>query len=78
MTLAVPSVTYTRVNTRGDAIQVTRKPFTRRMIKRDVWKYHLRQMAAAEDPIAYLVRFLPVNIPDRQSDSGRETIPARV
>jgi hypothetical protein len=38
---------------------VTRKPFTRRTIKPDVWKYHLRQMAAAEDPIDYLCRFLP-------------------
>jgi len=24
-----------------------------------VWKYHLRQMAASEDPINYLCRFLP-------------------
>jgi len=24
-----------------------------------VWKYHLRQMAAADNPIAYLCRFLP-------------------
>ncbi len=40
---------------------VTRKPFTRRTIKPDVWKYHLRQMAAAEDPIDYLCRFLPAS-----------------
>ena len=40
-------------------VQVTRKPYTRRKIKADVWKYHLRQMAAAEDPIQYLCRFLP-------------------
>jgi hypothetical protein len=40
-------------------IQVTRKPFTRRTIKADVWKYHLRQMAAADNPIDYLCRFLP-------------------
>jgi len=60
MSFTVPSVNYTRVNTRGDVIQVTRKAFTRRTIKRDVWKYHLRQMAATEDPIAYLSRFLPV------------------
>jgi len=24
-----------------------------------VWKYHLRQMAAADDPIDYVCRFLP-------------------
>lgn len=56
----VPSVTYPRVNRRGEVVQVTRKPFTRRTIKPDVWKYHLRQMAATEDPMVYLRRFLPV------------------
>jgi len=60
MSFRVPSITYPRVNSRGEVIQVTRKPFTRRMIKPDVWKYHLRQMANADDPIAYLCRFLPV------------------
>jgi len=55
----VPSVTYPRINNRGEVVQVTRKPFTRRTIKPDVWKYHLRQMAAENDPIAYLCRFLP-------------------
>jgi hypothetical protein len=59
MRFSVPQVTYSRVNTRGDVIHVTRKPFTRRTIRSDVWKYHLRQMAASEDPILYLCRFLP-------------------
>jgi hypothetical protein len=56
----VPSITYPRVNRRGEVVQVTRKPFTRRTIKPDVWKYHLRQMAGCEDPLAYLRRFLPM------------------
>jgi hypothetical protein len=55
----VPSVTYPRVNSSGEVVHVTRKPFTRRTIKPDVWKYHLRQMAASDDPIDYLCRFLP-------------------
>jgi hypothetical protein len=55
----VPSITYPRVNRRGEVVTVTRKPFTRRTIKPDVWKYHLRQMAACEDPIVYLRKFLP-------------------
>jgi hypothetical protein len=74
MTFVVPSISYERVNTRGDIIQVTRKPFTRRMIKRDVWKYHLRQMAAADDPILYLSRFLPRSDYDQAQDYGREAI----
>jgi len=59
MSFKVPSITYPRITSAGEVIQVTRKPFTRRTIKPDVWKYHLRQMAEAEDPIAYLCRFLP-------------------
>jgi len=59
MSFMIPSITYPRVNSQGDVVQVTRKPFTRRTIKPDVWKYHLRQMAVADDPIDYLCRFLP-------------------
>src|SRR5579871_642430 len=59
ISFSVPSITYERVNSKGEVVIVTRKPFTRRTIKPDVWKYHLRQMAASDDPIAYLCRFLP-------------------
>jgi hypothetical protein len=59
MSFMVPGVTYPRVTAHGEIVHVTRKAFTRRTIKPDVWKYHLRQMAATEDPIDYLCRFLP-------------------
>ena len=59
ISFVVPSITYPRVGRHGEVVQVTRKPFTRRTIKPDVWKYHLRQMASSEDPFAYLRRFLP-------------------
>jgi hypothetical protein len=61
MSFSVPGTTYPRVNSRGEVIHVTRKAFTRRTIKPDVWKYHLRQMAVSDDPIAYLCRFLPAS-----------------
>jgi len=61
ISFAVPAITYPRVNGQGKGVQVTRKPFTRRTVKPDVWKYHLRQMAAAEDPVVYLCRFLPAH-----------------
>ena len=60
----VPSTTYRRINSKGEVVEVQRKPFTRRSVKADVWKYHLRRMAEAENPIAYLCRFLP--IPDQE------------
>ena len=59
MSFMIPSITYPRVNSVGEVVQVTRKPFTRRTIKADVWRYHLRQMAASDDPIDYVCRFLP-------------------
>lgn len=59
ISFTVPSITYPRVNSRGEVLVVTRKPFTRRTIKPDAWKYHIRQMAGADSPVAYLCRFLP-------------------
>ncbi len=59
MQFIVPSTTYSRRNAKGEMITVTRKPFTRRTIKADVWQYHLQQMVLTEDPIRYLRRFLP-------------------
>src|ERR1017187_3559707 len=54
ISFSVPAITYNRVNTRGEIIPVKRNPSPRRSVKADVWKYHLRQMAAAEDPVEYL------------------------
>lgn len=76
----VPAVTYPRVNGRGEVVQVTRKPFTRRTTKPDVWKYHLRQMADAGDPIAYLCRFLPAQDQVRlagSSETATQTVAAQ-
>jgi hypothetical protein len=59
MKFIVPSLTYSRVNGKGEVVTINRKPFTRRTIKAGVHVWHLRQMAASEDPIGYLNRFLP-------------------
>ena len=77
MSFMVPGVTYHRINGHGEVVQVTRKPFTRRTIKADVWKYHLQQMAAAVDPIAYLCRFLPAEDQDALRDSQPEPMVAQ-
>jgi len=61
MSFIVPSMTYSRMNGKGEVETISRKPFTRRTIKADVWKYHLRQMAISEDPMRYLKRFLPTH-----------------
>jgi hypothetical protein len=56
----VPSATYTRRDKDGQIVTVTRKPFTRRTLKADVWKYHLREMAVHDEPLRYIRRFLVI------------------
>jgi hypothetical protein len=62
MNFTVPGLSYSRLNGKGEVITINRKPFTRRTIKADVWKYHLREMAVSDDPIHYLKRFLPMQV----------------
>jgi len=54
----VPASTYSRINEHGEVVTISRKSFSRRTLKPDVWQYHLRQMVVSEDPLAYLERFL--------------------
>jgi len=56
----VPAASYTRRDKSGRIVTVTRKPFTRRTLKADVWKYHLREMAAHDEPLRYIRRFLVI------------------
>jgi len=76
MNFVVPSATYSRMNGKGEVVTINRKPFTRRTIKADVWKYHLRQMAISEDPMRYLKRFLPTHEDVQPPQNGRESFSA--
>jgi hypothetical protein len=60
ISFVVPSATYTRKDKDGRIVTVNRKPFTRRTLKADVWKYHLREMAAQDEPLRYIRRFLVI------------------
>ncbi len=60
ISFVVPAVSYTRRDKQGRIVTVSRKPFTRRTLKADVWKYHLREMAAQEEPVRYIRRFLVI------------------
>ena len=77
----VPTATYTRRNKNGELITVTRKAFTRRTLKTDAWMYHLREMAAREDPLEYIRRFV-VRKEDLEnyaaSGQWEENVPASV
>lgn len=54
----VPTSQFSRVNSRGETITVTRKAFTRRTLKPHAWEYHLREMATFEEPLRYIRRYL--------------------
>jgi hypothetical protein len=60
ISFVVPAATYTRRDKDGRIVTVSRKPFTRRTLKANVWKYHLREMAAHDEPLRYIRRFLVI------------------
>jgi len=60
ITFQVAAQTFERVMPDGSTGTVTRKPFTRRTSRRDVWRYHLREMAVAEEPLRYIRKYLAV------------------
>jgi hypothetical protein len=69
ISFVVPSASYTRKDKDGQIVTVTRKPFTRRTLKADVWKYHLREMVAHDEPLRYIRRFLVIEGDVQQSKS---------
>ncbi len=60
MSFVVPSASYTRRDKNGKIVTIKRKAFTRRTVKADVWKYHLREMVVQEEPLRYIRRFLMI------------------
>jgi len=61
ITFKVPTQTFERVMPGGGTATVTRKAFTRRSARRDAWRYHLREMALAEEPLRYVRKYLAVD-----------------
>jgi hypothetical protein len=60
ITFNVPAQSFQRVRPDGSIATVQRKGFTRRSSRRDAWRYHLRQMALAEEPLRYIRKYLNV------------------
>ncbi len=58
MQFVVPTQEFKRLNRRGEEITVVRKAYTRRTMRGNAWEYHLREMAAVEEPLRYIRRFL--------------------
>ena len=57
----VPKQTYQRVLPDGRVHTVHRKAHMRRSSRNNVWRFHLREMAAHPEPLRYIRRFLIVD-----------------
>jgi hypothetical protein len=66
ITFQVPARTFKRRMPDGTIQTIQRKPFTRRSARKDAWRYHLREMALAEEPLRYIRRYL--NVEDDLTD----------
>jgi hypothetical protein len=75
----VPGQTYRRRLPDGSIGTVVRKPFQRRSARQNAWLYHLREMAAAEDPLRYLRRYLNLqdDLVEERPPSAREPLRRR-
>src|SRR3982074_2807112 len=60
MTFQVPTQTFMRKMADGSIGTVKRKGYTRRSAREDAWRYHLRELAVAEEPLRYMRRYLRV------------------
>jgi len=60
ITFQVPNQTFTRRMADGSIATVSRKGYTRRSTRPDAWRYHLRELALAEDPLRTMRKYLRV------------------
>jgi hypothetical protein len=72
ITFQVPAQAFQRRMPDGTVQTVQRKPFIRRSARKDAWRYHLREMALAEEPLRYIRRYLNVD-----EDFTDDSVPAQ-
>jgi len=79
ITFQVPAQSFQRRMPDGTIQTVTRKPFIRRSARKDAWRYHLREMALAEEPLRYIRRYLNVedDLTDLPAPAEDHTSPKR-
>lgn len=72
LTFMVEKQTFQRIKPDGSIGIVHRKGYTRRSGREDAWKYHLREIAVAEDPLKYMRRYLRVKDQLEDEDASQE------
>ncbi len=77
ITFQVPTQSFTRRKKDGTIGTVIRKGYTRRSTRDDAWRYHLRELALAEEPLRYMRKYLRVeedlDIEEEGSDAAIST-----
>ena len=84
MAFVVPNTQFTRVSKDGTIKVVERKGHIRRTVMPDAWRYHLKEMAVAGDPLRYMRKFLLIEedlagVPaasDEENPDGDDSMPA--
>lgn len=83
MTFVVPNSSFRRISRDGTIKVVTRRGHTRRAVKPDAWLYHLKAMAATDEPLRYIRKFLLIEedlagiqaVSDEETSAGHDPIP---
>ncbi len=60
ITFTIDKQIFQRTMSNGSVRTVKRKAYIRRSGRPDAWRYHLRELAVAEDPLRYMRRYLRV------------------
>ena len=72
ITFQVPKQTFQRKMADGSIGTVSRKSYVRRSAREDVWRYHLQELAVADEPLRYMRRYLRVEEElDKDSESDQ-------
>lgn len=71
ITFALPERNFESLQADGTVKTFKRKRFMRRSSRPDTWKYHLREMTLADDPLRYLRRYLKLD-EDEHFDDNEE------
>ncbi len=75
MTFLVEKQTFQRVKPDGSIATVHRKGYTRRSGREDAWRYHLKEIVLAEEPLRYMRRYL--RIEEDLDDAPATTVKAK-
>lgn len=71
ITFEVPAQSFSRPMPDGSLRTIQRKSYIRRSLRPDVWRYHLREMSVAEEPLRYLRKYLHI---EEQLDTEPELV----